>query len=154
MNREKFDLGGALCGRAACKVGGPERLRCKHPCFCGRPHLCLSSSSSAISESRLSTISSISLKIWASFATSSLVLFASRNNTITYNEFICNTMHHLLTFLENIFKSILPWYRPGSMFLNIMLQAPIGRFPLESELKLPLFSGFTASLLNWLCWFL
>jgi hypothetical protein len=35
-------------------------------------------------------------------------------------------------------------------FLNIMFQAPMGRFQLESNLKLPLLSGFTFVPFNWL----
>ena len=38
-------------------------------------------------------------------------------------------------------------------FLIIIFHAPMGKFQLESELKLPLFSGLTVVPFNWLCWF-
>lgn len=58
-------------------TGGNDRICRKRPHFSGRPHLCRSSSSRAISESLCSTISSISLRISPSFTTSSLDLLES-----------------------------------------------------------------------------
>ena len=71
-------------------------------------------------------------------------LFLLKNQRVTFPSVIFITsILHLITYCTQLFINI-----KVSMFLNIMFHAPMGRFQLDQNFELPLFSVFTVVQFN------